>query len=257
MRPSTEEQTLFYEEFGKGKPLFLLHGFLENRTMWEPFIAHLSTRNHVFVVDLPGHGQSPVLEGSNTMDRMAQQVFKIVQEHHLNEVSLVGHSMGGYVALAFAKLYTQYVNGICLLNSTPKADTQERVALRKHGIQVAEKNYEALVSMSVANLFSKELRKDLAEVIAHTKQEALKTPLEGYVEAQKGMMLRFDATAIWREASFQKWMLLGAQDTLIDAQGLRAELESESIKIEVLKGGHMLHIENFEGVLSTLQVFCE
>ena len=71
------------------------------------------------------------------------------------------------------------------------------------------------------------------------------------------MMLRFDATALWREASFKKWMLLGAQDTLIDAQGLRAELKSESIKIEVLKGGHMLHIENFEGVLSSLQVFCE
>ena len=179
MKSTKAQSSLFYEEFGSGDTLCMLHGFLENRKMWLPFIEQLSIKNHIILVDLPGHGNSNVLPGDNTMSKMAVALDQLFDDLGVNQVKFVGHSMGGYVAVAYAALFPEKTAGICLLNSTPEADTDARKELRQHGIAVAQKNYRAMISMSVANLFSDELRGKLKEEISYTKKEALKTPLAG------------------------------------------------------------------------------
>jgi len=243
---------LFYNDAGQGSVTVLLHGFLENHKMWDDMIKDLLPLQRFIIVDLPGHCKSEVLDGLNSMLALAEALYFLLDALNIDRVNLAGHSMGGYVALAFAKAYPEMTNGVLLLNSTPKADTAQRKKLRKHGVEVAKKNYEALISMSVANLFSKESHSLFKEKIASTKNEALKTPLAGYVAGQMGMMQREDLSAFWKQTNIKKAMLLGLQDTLLNAVELRQEFSPYNVKIECVNGGHMSQIENKEECIKML-----
>lgn len=255
MKVSYQEKQLFYTDEGSGPVVVLLHGFLENHKMWGTVTNHLKLTHRLIKVDLPGHGKSEVLEQENTMQAMADAVAHLLKQLKINTVALVGHSMGGYVALAFAKAYPALTTGVFLLNSTPHADSDERKQLRKHGIEVAYKNYTALVSMSVSNLFSKESNNKYVQEIEATKTEALKTPLKGYIACQEGMMLREDLTTFWKKTPIKKAMVLGSRDTLIKATALKHEFKSDDVKITVVNSGHMSHIEDTQGTIQAITRF--
>ena len=255
MKSKKEGEKLFYTDCGKGETLCLLHGFLENQSMWRSMIPDLEKQYRVLAVDLPGHGASSLLKNSNRMLDMAYALDEVFTALKISRVKLVGHSMGGYVALAYAKTFPEKVDGILLLNSTPYADSDARRELREHGVDMAQRNYRALVSMSVTNLFSKELRANLEEEIEAVKQEALKTSAEAYIACQKSMAMRTDYSDFLKKADFKKLILLGREDTLINYEQLYADYKDSDVKIDVLPGGHMLHIENFSGVLAHLLVF--
>ncbi|MEH6406878.1 MAG: alpha/beta hydrolase [Leeuwenhoekiella sp.] len=235
---------IFYTDKGSGPVTILLHGFLENHKMWNDITVGLEKNNRFIAVDLPGHGNSSVLSGENTMKAIAEALYFLLIKLGVDKVNLAGHSMGGYVALAFAKAYPLKTKGVFLFNSTPEADTAERKKLRKHGAEVAKKNYEALISMSVANLFSQKSRQRFAEAIEYTKEEALKTPLEGYIAGQLGMMQREDLSSFWADGKFKRAMLLGSDDTLLNAQRLKNLFSVTGVKIIIVDGGHMSQIEN-------------
>ena len=126
MMLTTDPEQLNYTQTGEGEALCLLHGFLENKNIWNPFLESLSQKYTVFAFDLPGHGQSALLNGGNTMLAMAEAVRGILKREGVDQVKLIGHSMGGYVALAFAEYFPSEVDGVLLLNSTPEADTAKR-----------------------------------------------------------------------------------------------------------------------------------
>ena len=252
---STEKERLNYSETGKGEVLCLLHGFLENKSMWNPFLKILSSHYKVLAIDLPGHGDSLLPEKELTMQTMAKAVDDILTSKGISNIKFIGHSMGGYVALEYANIFPDKVAGILLLNSTPEADTSERKELRAHGINVAKKNYKALISMSVANLFSHELRPKLKKEIEHTQNEALKTSRESYISCQKAMSLRSDHCDLWEKSSFKKTFILGSQDTLLNADYLIKKFEKNKVESVVLEGGHMLHLENKELLLEHLAEF--
>lgn len=246
---------LFYTVTGAGPACILLHGFLGNLTIWNALTTRLKKDHKVICIDLPGHGQSDVLDGTLGMAGMADAVLQVVEKERLGRVDLVGHSMGGYVALAFAKANPEKVNGLLLLNSTPAADDEQRIASRKHGITVAKKNYKAIVSTSIANLFASNNRKKLKREIENLKDEALKTPLKGYITGQEAMMNRPDLSDFFREASFKKAMLLGENDTLIDYLETKNEFIDEIPNITILSGGHVLFLENTEKTYNNIQKF--
>lgn len=246
---------LFYTATGTGPACILLHGFLENHTIWDTLTRQLKKSHKVICIDLPGHGQSEVLRAEASIAAMAEAIFHVVQLEDLDKIELVGHSMGGYVGLAFAKAYPNKVNGLLLLNSTPRADNEERIANRKHGIAVARKNYEAIVKMSVANLFALKNRKKLEKDIENLKKEALKTPLKGYIDAQLAMMHREDLSRFWREAFFKKAMILGENDTLIDAFEVKKAFIDEIPAITILSGGHVLFLENPKKTYEKISLF--
>ena len=115
-----------YTDSGEGNTLILLHGFLENKKMWQHFTPALAKNNRVVTVDLLGHGQSDCLGYVHTMELQAEMVFALLAHLNIKKVSSVGHSMGGYVALAFAEMYPDAIQNLVLLNSTPAADSVER-----------------------------------------------------------------------------------------------------------------------------------
>ena len=246
---------LFYEDLGSGDILCLLHGFLENRLMWKPIVEILSKKNRIIIIDLPGHGKSPLLKESNSMQAMALAVDSVFEKLGVESVKFVGHSMGGYVALAFAKAFPHKTKGVLLLNSTPEADTDERKQMRMHAVDMAGRNYEALVSMSVANLFSVHKRTEFDDAIASTKADALQVSAETYITCQKSMSLRPDYSEYWKKADFKRNMILGSDDGLINYNAMQKKFRSCGVKIDVLEGGHMLHIENFMKVMELLLQF--
>ena len=162
-----------YTETGKGTAVVMLHGFLENQTMWQDFVPELSKKNRVITIDLLGHGQTECLGYVHSMEDQADMVHAVLHELKIRKAVLIGHSMGGYVALAFAELYADTVKGIVLLNSTSRADSDERKINRDRAIIAVKQNYTTFVRMSIANLFSEDNRVRLADAIEKVKLEDL------------------------------------------------------------------------------------
>ena len=150
-----------YTDQGKGTAVILLHGFLENKTMWDNYILPLSKNHRVITIDLLGHGQTECLGYVHAMEDQADMVYAILIFLRLRKVILVGHSMGGYVALAYAELYPDYVKGVFLLNSTARADSNERKNNRDRAIKAVKQNYSNFVRLSISNLFSEDNREKL------------------------------------------------------------------------------------------------
>ena len=179
-----------YSDTGKGTAIVLLHGFLENKGMWDFYSQKFAKKNRVITIDLLGHGATECLSYVQTMEDNADAVHAVLSELRIRKAIFVGHSMGGYVALAFAELYPEKVRALVLLNSTSKADSEERKANRDRAIKAVKKDYTTFIRLSIANLFSPDNRERLIDEIEKVKLEALKTPLQGVVASLEGMKIR-------------------------------------------------------------------
>ncbi len=104
-----EDKRIAYKDDGTGNAIVLLHGFTESMEIWNGFIPVLKEEFRVITIDLPGHGHSELLNGICTMDRMADAVKNVLDNLNAGKVILIGHSMGGYVSLAFARRFTSMI----------------------------------------------------------------------------------------------------------------------------------------------------
>ena len=233
-----------YSETGKGPAVVLLHGFLENQSMWSALVLELSKKYRVITIDLLGHGGTESLGYVHSMEDQADMIQYILHELKIRKAVLIGHSMGGYVALAFAELYPDYMKGLVLLNSTSRADSDERKTNRDRAIVAVKQNYSAFVSMSIANLFSEDNRERLVEQIEKVKIEALKTPLQGIVAALEGMKIRKDREVILHFASYPIQLILGKKDGVLIYEDNIDQIEGTKVKLTTFPDGHMSHIEN-------------
>jgi len=247
--------SVFYTDEGKGNTIVLLHGFLENSTMWDEIKPELIKRNRVVCIDLLGHGKTECFGYVHSMDLMAEVVAEVLHFLKIRRSIFVGHSMGGYVALAFAEQFPDNVKGLCLLNSTTRADDSERIQLRTRAIEAVKTNYSNLVRMSISNLFRPKSRTLFQEEIKQVKKEALKTPLQGYIAAQEGMKIRFDREALLHFSPYPKMMILGKKDPVLNYEDLLDQVKDTGVQKVELPDGHMSHIENQQEVISGLQEF--
>jgi len=244
-----------YTDTGKGTAVVLLHGFLENKTMWESFVPELSKKYRVITIDLLGHGKTQPLNYVQTMEDNADLVLSVLSELRIRKAILAGHSMGGYVALAFADLFPNIIKGIALINSTAKADSAERKINRDRAIVAVKQNYANFVRMSVANLFSEDNRQRLEDEIESVKQEALKTPLQGIVASLEGMKIRKDRETLLREGKFPTLLILGKKDPVLNYDENVSMQNHESVELVTFADGHMSPIENRDELLDTLLAF--
>lgn len=233
-----------YSETGKGTAVVLLHGFLENATMWDFYAPEFSKKYRVITIDLLGHGQSECMGYLHTMEDMADAVHAVLHELRIRKAIFVGHSMGGYVALAFAELYPDNVKGLVLLNSTARADSEERKGNRDRAIVCVKKDYSTFIRMSIANLFSEDNREKLTEEIENVKLEALKTPLQGIVAALEGMKTRNDREVLLHFAPYPIMLILGEKDPVLNFDDTKEQIDGTEVKFASFPDGHMSHIEN-------------
>lgn len=235
---------IHFNDCGKGEAIVLLHGFLENSTMWDEFIPEWSTNNRIITIDLLGHGHSECLGYIHTMELMAEAVAEVLTALKIRQATFIGHSMGGYVALAFAELYPKQVNGLCLMNSTTKPDSKEKQKNRDRAIIAVKQNYKTFINISIPNLFRPKNRRIFKDKIKAVKKEAFKTSIQGVVAALEGMKIRKDRQDILRSGDFKKMMVIGVKDPVLNYQSLIEQLSNTTVNILELPDGHMSHIEN-------------
>jgi len=246
-----------YSDQGKGSAIVLLHGFLENSSMWNNLIPHLIKRNRVICIDLLGHGKTECLGYVHSMDLMAETVNAVLKKIRIRRIKLIGHSMGGYVALAFCNTFPGKVKALCLMNSTSRADSDEKKTNRDRAIEAVKNNYKTFVRISVSNLFKPSNRLILTKEIKEVTKEALKTPLQGIVAALEGMKNRPDRETLLSETSFKKMMIIGKEDPALDYNSLIEQTQNSDIKVVEFPDGHMSHIENIQEFTYNILHFIE
>ncbi len=242
MNINYKDASIFYTDQGSGFPVILLHGFLENHSMWSPFLKQLTLSYRVICIDLLGHGNTECIGYVHSMEDMAEAVNAVISHLDINTAQLIGHSMGGYVGLAFAKAHPQKTTALCLLNSTPEQDSKERKELRKRAIVMAKTQYNQLVRMSFVNLFDKITKEQHSLEIKKAIREALKTPIQGFIAAHSGMSNRDDFVAFFKTSTFKTGMVLGKNDWIINAEKHLVDYESHVDFFKLIDSGHMSHI---------------
>jgi pimeloyl-ACP methyl ester carboxylesterase len=152
-------------------------------------------------------------------------------------------------------LYPDAMKGLVLLNSTSRADSDERKINRDRAIVAVKQNYSAFVRMSIANLFSEDNRERLSEAIEKVKLEALKTPLQGIVAALEGMKNRKDREVILHFAPYPIQLILGKKDGVLIYDDNLDQIEGTQVQLTSFEDGHMSHIENQNQLLTVLLEF--
>jgi len=244
-----------FTDFGSGNTVVLLHGFLENKKMWDHFVPHWSINHRVIALDLLGHGETECMGYVHTMENNAEVVHAVLTELRLQKVILVGHSMGGYVALAFAELYPEMVKGLVLVNSTSRADSEERKTNRDRAIKAVKYSFGNFISLSISNLFSEENRERLTKIIDDVKNEALTTPLQGVVAALEGMKIRKDRQFLLKNVAYPKLLVLGKKDPVLNYVETKTQVDDTTVELVSFADGHMSHIENKEALQTELVQF--
>ncbi len=243
-----KEGKIAYTLSGKGRAVVLLHGFLGSTQIWDTFKDKLSKQFKVICIDLPGHGKSDCYGYIHSMDLMAQAVKAVMDSLRLKKYVLIGHSMGGYTALAFAELFPDFVRGLCLFHSTSYADSEQKKKDRSRAIKVVKSNHDIYVRATITNLFNTKQLKQLKREISFTQQVARKTGKQGIIAALEGMKNRPSRDVVLHFVNYPVLFIIGKYDNLLPMQSLLDQAEIAKYKDVLLleKSGHMGFLEEPE-----------
>lgn len=244
-----------YTVGGRGRTVVLIHGFLENQSMWETYAERLSTRYKVICPDLPGHGATDCFGYVHPMELMAESVKACMDAEKVRKAILVGHSMGGYVAMAFADLFPDHIKGLCLFQSTSRADSPERKKGRDGAIKLVKQNHKSFIRKAIPQLFRYSFRQQNRMLINQVKQEALTTPKQGVIAALEGMKRRPSREIIFKFPPYPVMLLGGFYDQLISRETLKEQAQhSDKVSVSLIKeAGHMAYLEAKEEAFTALK----
>ncbi len=247
-----DNTSIYYEIYGKGQAIVLLHGFLESSSIWKNFIKPLSEKFTVILIDLPGHGKSDSIAETHSMELMAEVVNELLHFLKIDKAIFVGHSMGGYVALAFTELFEEKVLKLILLNSTTEADNDERIENRNRALQLLKKQKKTFIGMAISNLFSEKTRLQFLKEIEILKEEAYQFTTKGISANIKGMRDRKDRTEILKKFPRTKWIVCGHEDTIVPISISKNIARETNSEIKILPSSHMSWLENQEEIVKFL-----
>lgn len=250
-----KQTTIFYTKQGTGEALVLLHGFMESHHMWNTFIKKWSKSHTVIAIDLPGHGQSGCLGYIHTMEQLAESVIAVLKHEKISSATFIGHSLGGYVALALLDQHPNFISKLMLLNSTPEADSDERKTNRDRAVQLLKAHPKAYISMAISNLFAQENLKIFCDEIEQLKKEALAFPIQGLIATTEGMKVRKDRSNLLKTSQIQKAIVAAKEDPIISLEYIKKLASDANAALYELEGGHMSTIENKKGVENAIGHF--
>lgn len=201
---------LAYTRHGEGTPLVLLHGFPLDGSIWSEVVSLLQDHFELIIPDLRGFGESTTVESPYTLDDFASDIAGLLDHLKIERVALAGHSMGGYVALAFARLYPERVAGLGLISSQAAADSPERKQGRyATATQVAETGVSVVAETMTPKFTSDErLRAFVQSVIEQQRPD-------GIIGALRAMAERMNASAMLYTFRFPMVIVHGDEDMLI------------------------------------------
>ncbi|SHL53295.1 alpha/beta fold hydrolase [Chryseobacterium polytrichastri] len=236
---------LHFERKGNGKEtLVLLHGFMENSSIWSDMEPHLSENFSLLKIDLPGHGKSEVLGEIHSIDLMADEVKKVLDHQKLNKVHLLGHSMGGYISLAFAEKHPETLKSLTLFFSTYFPDDEEKKEQRIKSYRIIKDAFAHYARAGIPNLFNPNERDILEGKIETALKIALSTNNLGALACVKGMVDRTDKKHVLENLEAKILVIAGKHDNAVKTEKTIKNLpDRTNIKSYVLDCGHNGHWE--------------
>lgn len=235
-----------YQDEGQGnQTLVLLHGFMNNLDVWASYVFKYMKEIRVIAIDLLGHGETSDLGESHTMEMQADMVKSVLDNIGVKDCVIAGHSMGGYVALAFAERYPEIVKGLTLINSHALKDTEQARENRIKTCEIIKNNRASFIVSFMPDLFFAGNRERLYPEIKELQDMAMGMKAESIIAAQKGMMEKPSRLDVLVNAKFPILFLAGKQDPRIVMEKVFAQAmmpqHSELMMIENV--AHMIHVE--------------
>ena len=250
---------VFYRKVGSGPVIVLLHGFPLSGLLWKNVWEELSRSYTVIVPDFPGSGNS-LLEKETSIADMAECVHAIMEHERIGKAVIAGHSMGGYVAFAFAGMYPEKVMGLSLVHSIPLADDEEKVKTRLKSIALIQKGgKETFISQMIPNLFSASFKLSNPLTVKEQVDEAMKTDEAGMVNFYQAMIGRKDTTYVLDKATFPVQWIIGSDDNVIYFKKILEQCYKSNINFVTFyhNCGHMSMIEAPERLISDFRIFID
>lgn len=242
------------------KCVVLLHGYLESILVWEDFVPYLYKEVRVVTLDLPGHGISVVTGEEHSMEFLADTVAEGLRALGIERCTLVGHSMGGYVALAFCERHPEMLDGLVLLSSTPNADTPEKAENRRREIALVKAGKkEMLARVAPEAGFAEENRPRMKDQIEDLAEQVVVTEDEGIVALLNGMIARRDRNEMLRETKVPVLFILGRKDNYIPVEAAE-KMVAEHPEAQVVwleNSGHMGFLEEPEAAAQAILKFVQ
>ena len=257
---SLGDLAVHYSDSGRGaRTLVLLHGYLESMAVWDDFagaLAHAGYR--VVTLDLPGHGISEVVGESHSMEFLADVLARLMDKLSIEKATLVGHSMGGYAALAFAELYPSKLDGLVLFHSAPGIDSSEKEEDRRREIEIVRAGRKELLSgVFPALRYAPENRKRMAEAIEDDALQVMLTEDEGIVALINGMAERRGRDDVFQRLQVPELLIFGRHDALIPLEKAEAVIarHPQAHVAWLEHSGHMGFLEEPAESLKILETF--
>ncbi|MEI6765955.1 MAG: alpha/beta hydrolase [Bacteroidota bacterium] len=250
---------IFFTAQGRGNTVVLLHGFTETLDIWNDFAVRLSANFHVITIDLPGHGRSECLGEIHTMEAMAECVHAVLKSQRVTECAMAGHSMGGYVMLAFAEKYEEMMRGLCLFHSTAYADTPDGKVNRQRTIDVIKKNHAGFISNFIPELFAPANRSLLKREIQTLTEAARGMTKESIIASQRGMLERPDRSHVLKNCPVPVLIIAGKLDSRIPYEKVLQQMALPNDCIALLMGdvAHMGYLEATEKTFYALNSYLD
>ena len=258
-----------YQIEGRGIPLILVHGFGEDKEVWNNQVEVLKEFAQVIVVDLPGSGKSikenPVFSDTDIanlsdMDFYVKMLYNLINELKLKEVIMLGHSFGGYITLGFAEQHHHLLSGFGLIHSTAYADSEEKKINRQRGIDLMEK-YSGFdfLKTSIPNLFTSDFKKDYPKQVDAYIERARKFETKTLQCYYRAMIARPDRTDVLRNATKPVLIVAGEQDVAVSVNDLLAQASLPMIcMIHVFKeAAHSSMFESSEKLNFAIKEFIQ
>jgi pimeloyl-ACP methyl ester carboxylesterase len=235
-----------FSDTGKGRTVVLIHGFLGAHQIWDSTIKDLSKSYRVIAIDLPGHGATACFGYVHSMELLAKSVKAVMDHLRLSRYVLIGHSMGGYAALAFADLFPDNICGLCLYHSSAYSDSEDKKRDRVRSAKVVKANHHIYTREVINNLFASKNSKYLKEEISFANKIASKTPKQGIIAALEGMKDRPDRSIILGLVQYPIMMVIGEHDNVLPYQQLLDQSEKIQNKqiLYLEHDGHMGFLES-------------
>jgi pimeloyl-ACP methyl ester carboxylesterase len=248
---------LFYRDTETGEPVVLLHGFAEDGAVWEQVAEQLGSGCRLLIPDLPGSGQSS-LQKETTIESMAATVRALLDREGIEKCTLIGHSMGGYIALAFAEYYPERLRAFGLFHSTAYADSEEKKAGRLKSIAfMREHGVPPFIRQSTPGLFAAETRIDRPAMVDNMiarYRDLSADALAAYLEA---MRRRPDRVSVLERSRVPVLFVIGEKDQIVLPDQSLAQVVVPALSyIRILaKAGHMGMLEEPAAGASIIQSF--
>jgi pimeloyl-ACP methyl ester carboxylesterase len=209
-------EKLNYEIEGSGLPVILLHGFTEDRLIWEPVLYGIKKKYRWILPDLPGSGESPYNESLSSLKDFAEVLYAIIENENIQESVLIGHSMGGYISLAFAEKYPEKIKGLGLFHSSSYPDSSEKKEARSKNIQFIQKNGATpFIEQAIPGLFSEVYKAEHPEQIRKLTDRYANFSVKSLVQYLEAMKQRPATTVVLKSISKPVLFIIGEEDKAV------------------------------------------